>query len=42
MVSRSSKKTKEDFENVLLNKETPYNEINYWINRLEKELGIKD
>ncbi|MET3700158.1 hypothetical protein SAMN05877753_1228 [Bacillus oleivorans] len=41
MVSRASRKTKEDFEDVLLDKETPNSVISYWIKRLEKELGVE-
>lgn len=41
MVSQASRKTKEEFEDILLDKETPYSVVQYWINRLEKEIGRK-
>jgi hypothetical protein len=41
MVKQTSRKTKEEFEDVLLNKETPYHVTQYWIDRLEKEVGVK-
>lgn len=41
MVSQASRKTKQDFEDVFLTKETPDNVIRYWINRLEKEIGVR-
>jgi hypothetical protein len=40
MVSQASRKTKLEFEDVLLNKETPHDEVQKWITRLEKEVGV--
>jgi hypothetical protein len=43
MLSQASRRTKQEFEdsNVMLDKETPYSTIQFWINRLEKEVGVK-
>ncbi|WP_156479529.1 hypothetical protein [Alkalihalobacillus trypoxylicola] len=37
MASGASRRTKEELEEVLLNKETPKEIIEYWIKRLERE-----
>lgn len=39
LISQSSRKTKMEFESVFLTKDTPDQEIRYWIQKLEKELG---
>lgn len=38
MVSQASRRTKQDFEDVFLTKETPDEEIQKWIKRLENEV----
>lgn len=42
LLSQSTRKTKQEFEDsgILLNKETPHSTVQYWIKRLEKEIGI--
>jgi hypothetical protein len=40
MVSQASRRTKEEFDSVFLTKDTLDSAIKYWIDRLEKEVGV--
>lgn len=44
LLSQASRKSKQDFEDtgILLNALTPQKDLHYWINRLEKEVGVKE
>lgn len=42
MLSKASRKTKTESEDVLFDSETPNNVIDFWIKRLEKETGMED
>jgi hypothetical protein len=43
MLTSAKRSTKQEFEDsgILLNKETPWKDLNYWITRLENEIGLK-
>lgn len=42
MLSKASRKTRQEAEDVLFDSETPNNVIDFWIKRLEKETGAKE